>query len=188
MGMIGNLFSMFFGGGGNVIKKTAEVFRPNAEQSAQRNHEANAAALAQFAAEFGHKGWFNQFVDGLNRLPRPLMAFGVIGLFASAMFDPIWFAARMQGLLLVPEQLWVLFGLIVSFYFGVREIQKFREAKALMNVEQMAAQASTVAQNVSMLEGMRGRSEVTPDIANFDVGESDANPALEAWKKQSQDK
>ncbi|MDG2230435.1 MAG: carboxylesterase, partial [Paracoccaceae bacterium] len=31
MGIIGNLFSMLFGSGRNVLKETAEVFRPNAE-------------------------------------------------------------------------------------------------------------------------------------------------------------
>ena len=68
MGVIGNLFAMLFGSGRNVLKETAEVFRPNAENDAQRNHTANAAVMAQFAAKFGHKGWFNQFVDALNRL------------------------------------------------------------------------------------------------------------------------
>ena len=56
MGMIGNLFAMLFGSGRNVLKETAEVFRPNAENEAHRGHSANAAVQAQFAAEFGHKG------------------------------------------------------------------------------------------------------------------------------------
>ena len=43
MGMIGSLFAMLFGSGGNVIKETAEIFRPNAEKEAQRDHTANAA-------------------------------------------------------------------------------------------------------------------------------------------------
>ena len=175
MGMIGNLFAMLFGSGRNVLKETAEVFRPNAENDSQRNHTANAAIMAQFAAEFGHKGWFNQLVDGLNRLPRPMMAFGVIGLFVSAMFDPIWFAARMQGLVLVPDALWALLAIIVTFYFGARY-----QAKAMdfqKDAARLLAQAPQVAENIRKL-----RTSATPDIANHDVVESDKNPAVEEWK------
>ena len=145
MGMIGNLFAMLFGSGRNVLKETAEVFRPNAENEAQRGHSANAAVQAQF----GHKGWFNQLVNALNRLPRPLMAFGVIGLFVSAMFDPIWFAARMQGLVLVPDALWGLLAIIVTFYFGARY-----QAKALdfqKDAARLLSQAPQVAENIRKL-------------------------------------
>lgn len=175
MGMIGNLFAMLFGSGRNVLKETAEVFRPNAENEAQRGHSANAAVQAQFAAEFGHKGWFNQLVDALNRLPRPLMAFGVIGLFVSAMFDPIWFAARMQGLVLVPDALWGLLAIIVTFYFGARY-----QAKALdfqKDAARLLSQAPQVAENIRKL-----RTSATPDIANHEVVEVDDNPAVEEWK------
>ncbi len=175
MGMIGNLFAMLFGSGRNVLKETAEVFRANAENEAQRGHTANAAVQAQFAAEFGHKGWFNQLVDALNRLPRPLMAFGVIGLFVSAMFDPIWFAARMQGLVLVPDALWGLLAIIVTFYFGARY-----QAEALnfqKDAARLLAQAPQVAESIRKL-----RTSATPDIANYDVIEVDKNPAVEEWK------
>ena len=175
MGVIGNLFAMLFGSGRNVLKETAEVFRPNAENDAQRNHTANAAVQAQFAAEFGHRCWFNQFVDALNRLPRPMMAFGVIGLFVSAMFDPIWFAARMQGFVLVPNALWGLLGIIVTFYFGARY-----QAKAMdfqKDAARLLAQAPQVAENMRRL-----RQPITPEIANHDVIETGRNPAVEEWK------
>ena len=175
MGIIGNIFAMLFGSGRNVLKETAEVFRPSAENGAHRNHTANAALQAQFAAEFGHRGCFNQFADGLNRLPRPLLAFGVIGLFARTMFDTIWFAARMQGLVLVPDALWVLLAIIVTFYFGARY-----QAKALdfqKDAARLLAQALQVVENIRKLH-----TSETPDIANHDVVESDKNPAVEEWK------
>jgi len=122
MGVVSEVLATVFGGGRNVVAETAEVFRVNSEAQAERDAEASHAALAQFAAEFGgaRQGWFDQFVDGLNRLPRPVMAFGVIGLFVSAAVDPAWFSARMVGVALVPEPLWWLLGAIVSFYFGAR--------------------------------------------------------------------
>ena len=175
MGMIGNLFAMLFGSGRNVIKETAEIFRPNAEKEAQRDYTANAAVQAQFATEFGHKGWFNQLVDGLNRLPRPMMAFGVIGLFVSAMVDPIWFAARMQGLVLVPNALWGLLGIIVTFYFGARYHAKNLDFQK--DAARLLAQAPKVAENIRKL-----RSSTTPEIANHDVVETDQNEAVAEWK------
>ncbi len=118
--MIGSLLGALFGGGRNAIRETVEIFRPNAEASEIRDAARQAAALSQFASEFGfeRKGWFDRFIDGLNRLPRPMLALGTLGLFVSAMTDPVWFATRMQGIALVPEPLWWLMGAIVSFYFG----------------------------------------------------------------------
>jgi hypothetical protein len=120
---------MLFGSHRNVVVETAQVFRENAENAGVRNAEAHAAALQQFAAEFQNprRGWFDRFVDGLNRLPRPLMAFGTLGLITSAMVQPAWFGHRMAGLALVPEPLWWLMGAIVSFYFGARHQAKGQE-------------------------------------------------------------
>jgi hypothetical protein len=129
MGMIGSLFATLFGGNRNVIRETVEVFRPNAEAEEQRLSIKEQAALAQFAAEFAapRKGLFDRFVDGLNRLPRPALALGTLGLFVAAMIDPIWFAGRMQSIALVPDPLWWLLGAIVSFYFGARHQAKGQE-------------------------------------------------------------
>jgi hypothetical protein len=75
-------------------------------------------------------GWFDRVVNGLNRLPRPFLAFGTIGLFVYAMVDPPGFAARMVGLNAVPEPLWWLLGAVVAFYFGARETFYFRNRSA----------------------------------------------------------
>jgi len=129
MGLIGQVMSLFFGDGRNAVAETAEVFRVNAEKHAQREADLNVETLRQFAAEFAHprKGLFDRFIDGVNRLPRPMLALGTIGLFISAMFDPVWFASRMEGIVLVPEPLWWLMGAIVSFYFGARHQTKGQE-------------------------------------------------------------
>lgn len=129
MGVMQDFLSMLFGANRNILVETAEVFRENAENAGVRSAEAQAASLQQFAAEFQHarRGWFDRFIDGLNRLPRPMMAFGTLGLIALAMIAPEWFAARMAGLALVPEPLWWLMGAIVSFYFGARHQAKGQE-------------------------------------------------------------
>lgn len=155
--MIGPLLGMLFGGGRNAVRETVEIFRPNAEASDLRAAAQSAAALSQFASEFGieRKGWFDRFIDGLNRLPRPMMALGTLGLFAAAMTDPVWFAQRMQGIALVPEPLWWLMGAIVSFYFGARHQAKTHDLQR--SLATTLAHAPAVIEAIEALEG--------PDVA-----------------------
>lgn len=113
---------------GDAAKGLAEVFTPSATRRMELSAEAQMAALRQLGDEYGlpSTGWFDRAVNGLNRLPRPLLAFGTIGLFVYAMVDPVKFAARMVGLNAVPEPLWWLLGAVVAFYFGARESYYFR--------------------------------------------------------------
>lgn len=130
MGVIGNLV----GGPGAVTalgeaaRGVAEVFVPSATKRMELSAEAQMAALEQLGEEYQHPGlsWFDRLVNGLNRLPRPMLAFGTLGLFTYAMVDPVAFARRMVGLNAVPEPLWWLLGAIVAFYFGARETHYFR--------------------------------------------------------------
>ncbi len=113
---------------GDAAKGVAEVFTPSATKRMELSAEAQMAALRQLGEEYQHPAlsWFDRLVNGLNRLPRPLLAFGTLGLFAYAMLDPEAFAKRMVGLNAVPEPLWWLLGAIVAFYFGARETHYFR--------------------------------------------------------------
>ncbi|MES2144093.1 MAG: holin family protein [Pseudomonadota bacterium] len=143
---------------GDAAKGMAEVFVPSATRRMELSAEAQMAALNQFGDEFGNPsvGWFDRLVNGLNRLPRPFLAFGTIGLFVYAMVDPVQFARRMVGLNAVPEPLWWLLGAVVAFYFGAREASYFR------------------ARAVRMPSGLaQGPAS------------GDANPALEDWRGRS---
>lgn len=113
---------------GTAASSVAEVFVPNATKKMEAAHEAYKAALDEHGAEFQYvrPGFFDRFVNGLNRMPRPMLALGTLALFIYAMIDPVSFAQRMVGLNYVPEPLWWLLGAIVSFYFGAREAYYFR--------------------------------------------------------------
>lgn len=188
MGLIGRLLGALFGDGRNVVAETAEVFRVNAEREAARGAEAQAAALAQFGAEFAQprRGLFDRVIDGVNRLPRPLMALGTIGLFVSAMVAPLWFAERMQGIALVPEPLWWLLGAVVSFYFGARHQAKGQAFQR--DLAASMARVAPVADNIARLRALRAG---TPDAAGtgpeaaltLDSVTPEANPALEEWRR-----
>jgi holin (3TMs family) len=178
MGMIAALMTLLFGSGRNVITETASQFRENAENSAEREAEFRAAALAQFASEFAtpRKGGFDRLVDGLNRLPRPMMAFGILGLMVAAMSDPVWFAARMQGVALVPEPLWWLMGVIVSFYFGARHSEKNLSFQQSLGAS--LARAPEVLRNIERLTGSGTGVNEGPEMVS-----TGANAALTDWRK-----
>ncbi|MCR9272627.1 MULTISPECIES: holin family protein [Mameliella] len=184
MGLIGQLLGVLFGSGRNVVTETAEVFRVNAEAQAQRGAEAQAAALAQMAGEFRirRRGWFDRLMDALNRVPRPAMALGTLGMFVAAMVDPVWFAARMAGIALVPEPLWWLLAAIVSFYFGARH-----QAKGQDFQRDLAVTMAAVPQVVQTVKDVEALRNVTPDAdapvetATFEVPSD--NPALADWRR-----
>lgn len=172
-----------FGGDKNIIADTAEVFRENAEASAQRGANLTQSALEQYAAEFSHsrKGRFDRFMDGLNRLPRPMIVILTFAFFASAMFSPIWFAERMQGLVLVPEPIWWLAGTIVAFYFGGRFQIKSQEFHR--SIARTAGRVPVVLDNIQKLRALRHDSPGVADTGtDTDLAEEalepDDNPAL----------
>lgn len=129
---------------GRAATDVAEVFTPNATRRMEAANEAYLAALAEFGAEFGTvgPGVFDRFVNGLNRLPRPLLALGTLGLFVYAMADPDGFSHRMTGLNRVPEPLWWLLAAIVGFYFGAREAFYFRTRPQVLAPPRAAAPAA----------------------------------------------
>lgn len=176
---LGKFLGSIFGSGRNVIAETVEVFHPNAERSAQRAADRAMGAQGQFAAEFAvpeRKGWFNALVDGLNRLPRPAMAYGTIGLFVYAMNDPVGFAERMVGLAAVPDQLWWLLGAVVSFYFGAREMSHMRAAAPSPQA------VRRIVQNIEEIRSLRPESvRVAEDDTDLEAGQGD-NAALMAWR------
>lgn len=190
MGMIGNVLGAFFGTGRNAVTETIEVFRPNAEAAEVRDAARAAAALSQFAAEFARprRSIFDALIDGINRLPRPMLALGTIGLFVSALHDPIWFAARMQGIALVPEPLWWLMGAIVSFYFGARHQFKAQTFEA--SLARSLTVAPDVIEGIERLRALEGDTDAPTPPQEAEVEPRGAaapsdilpNAALDAWR------
>lgn len=190
MGLIERVLSVLFGNG-NIVRETAEVFRENAEAAATRAADHDGAVLDQYGAEFARepRGRFDRFVDGLNRLPRPMMALGVLALIASSMAAPVWFGERMLGLSLVPEPLWWFLGVVVSFYFGGRHQIKSQEFQKSL--------ASTMARVPGVVDGigaLRKLHHATPGVADTgpDAGltisavKPTDNAALDDWRNGAQ--
>ncbi|MBC7164402.1 MAG: holin family protein [Roseovarius sp.] len=186
--MVSDILRVLFGGGGNLVRDTAEVFRVNAEAADARGAEMQRAALDQMAAEFGvaGRGRFDRFIDGLNRLPRPAMALGTLGLMVVAMVDPLWFGERMAGLALVPEPLWWLLGAIVSFYFGARHQAKGQEFQRALATT--LARAPQVIETVARMRALRADSPGAADPgadaqAVLSATGPEPNRALDDWRR-----
>jgi len=111
-------------------KEVAEVFVENKENKGQRLHEQvmgelnrDMASLQQFASEFHsrqNRTWWDSFVDGLNRLPRPLLTIAILGFFVLAPLDPARFLEIAKAYELMPPGYWALVSVIIGFYFGGR--------------------------------------------------------------------
>lgn len=158
---------------GSAVAGVAEVFRANSTAEAAHQHAEHVAALTQYQSEFGqsNRTRFDAVVDAINRIPRPAMAFATMGLFGFAMWQPVAFAARMQGLALIPEQLWWLMGAVVGFYFGARELHHRRAAPP---------SAAAVAQVAASVRAMSQPQAADPPDA---TGIIEPNAVIAEWRQ-----
>jgi hypothetical protein len=184
MGMIGNIL-----GAGRAVREVseavggvAEVFVGNAAERDAAAAVGFTATVGQYGAEFGASGDgpFDRFVNALNRLPRPMLAIGTLGLFVYAMAEPHGFSVRMEGLNLVPEPLWWLLGAIVSFYFGARELHHQRRRAAVSTARAILSGASETGASAE------AGTEAAPATRVFRAAaiDPDYNAAVEEWRRK----
>ncbi|MEX3015273.1 holin family protein [Gymnodinialimonas hymeniacidonis] len=161
---------------GEAAEGLSEVFVPNATRAMELAAGIHQATLQTAAAEFEYAGtgWFDRMINGLNRLPRPMLALGTLGLFVYAMADPQAFAARMIGLQEVPEPLWWLLGAIVSFYFGARELHYSRGVTPRLNGGAQQGRRR-LRDRLGGIFGRRRRQPAPEEEAD--------NPALSDWRR-----
>ncbi|MEM7692166.1 MAG: 3TM-type holin, partial [Pseudomonadota bacterium] len=65
----------------------------------------------------------------------------------------LWFSERMQGIALVPEPLWWLLGVIVSFYFGARHQVKSQQFQR--ELVRTVARVPQVLNNLKSIDDLR---------------------------------
>ncbi|NKD85951.1 hypothetical protein HEQ63_07115 [Haematospirillum jordaniae] len=82
-------------------------------------------------------------IDNLNRLPRPLMALGVIALMAWPAINPRTFAEAMQSYAMMPDWLVQLVMAVVLAYFVSRTVEKIREKSSASATSSARVAAST---------------------------------------------
>ena len=164
------LISWVLGGGAKqaaaAVGQVARVLKPNAEASETRGHAYDRAAQAQYTAEFTHprRGWFDGLVDGLNRLVRPAITFGLLGILPAVVIWPEGAAIAFAALALLPAGYWALVTVIIGFYFGGRMQLKAQDFQK--SVQSAANRAPEVIANIERL-----RSALSPDEAADDSPE-----------------
>ncbi|HSA81104.1 MAG TPA: 3TM-type holin [Geminicoccaceae bacterium] len=117
-----------------------EALRHDAGNRADRGHgerleltEQDLAALRRFATEFQareRRTRWDALIDGLNRLPRPLITLGILAFFLLAPLAPARFLEIARTYQLLPDGFWALLSVIIAFYFGGR-MQLKREDTAV---------------------------------------------------------
>lgn len=167
--------------GGTAI---VEAIAGNRAARDAAGHETDMATHAQFAAEFRQiKGrtWWDSLIDGLNRLPRPVIVGMVIAYFMTAWADPIEFQIINTSLGAVPENMWLIAGVIIAFYFTVREIQKGRETK------RMALTAEAFDEQQRRISELRAQQHVESGAYDADMADDDtplSNASIEEWNRR----
>lgn len=163
----------------------AEVFRPNAERSEQREADIKAAVMAQYAAEFhrrANRTWIDALADGLNRLVRPVLTLLVFLPLALTYSDPARMARVWGALSTLPEYYWYIVGLIIAFYFGGRmQVKSLEGVQSQFEVAAAAARQLPRSREPSSAPVMEELEEIelpSGPVVN-DPSDPEANPALD---------
>lgn len=164
MNILGSLLGTGLGKVLKPIKGLVTSIWGDAKQRERFGHSETMAVYEQFASEFrrleNRTAW-DSFVDGLNRLPRPVMVAGTLGYFALAYADPQEFQVVNTALEGVPEPAWYLLSAIVGFFFGARELHKQRTKGLTISKAEFAAQQA----RVRALRGQEGGEDPQTDNA-----------------------
>lgn len=169
----------------NVTGLVKTVFGSRQERDSYA-HAENTASLEQYSAEFVSRPerntWFDSLVDGLNRLQRPTYTFSTLALFWMAYKNPVEFARIMQGLALIPEQFWIIVGMIVGFLFSSRMIEQLPIAKAFKGISK--DEVRLISATAKDLQAQRVEEEKQRPLENVEgLPWVNENPAIEAWKR-----
>ena len=120
-----------FGGNKGVVESisdTVDKWNPSDTTLHKQSIEDQTAGDSSQASARGLKlnsgsTWFDSFVDGLNRLVRPVMTFWVFGILTGMLGIPAHLAD-------IPPMLWNIIWTIVTFWFGSRMI--FKDAPKML--------------------------------------------------------
>lgn len=147
-------------------------------------HLADMAVQQQFAAEFRRlerRTWFDSLIDGFNRLPRPAIVLMIILYFLAAWRDPEEFQIINTALDAVPERMWLIAGVIVTFYFGARELAKLRDQK------KMALSAEAFGEQQRRIDILRQTQHVASGTYSTEMGNEStplSNRSIAEWNRR----
>lgn len=187
--MLDKLTNLLGGGILETVRKGVGMFTGDRAERERGYHDESMASRHQFAAEFQvrNRTWFDSLIDGLNRLPRPVIVTMVIYYFVKAVSDPIEFQAINIGLATIPERMWDIAFAIIAFYFVAREFQKSRDKGMALSED---AFNERMRQFDALKARKRDRAAVMED-AQFhtvmaDTSKPLSNAAILEWNRRRQ--
>jgi len=145
MGWLTKIGGFLFGGGsgGGIVTDISDaVDRWNPSETTRHKMSIedqkvgdNSQDSARGLKLRGGSTWFDNLIDGLNRLVRPVMTFWVFGILTGMLGIP-------AHLMNIPPMLWNIIWTIITFWFGSRLVFKdvpklFNKANVLKDVENM---------------------------------------------------
>jgi hypothetical protein len=109
----------------------AKVFVGDKSERESNIHSEQESAFDVLQAEASaqrreNRTWFDSAIDGLNRLPRPLGFFAVLGILVWCPVDPVSFANAMVSYQLVPEWLALIVGQVFLMFYGGRLLNDWK--------------------------------------------------------------
>ncbi len=175
-------------------KELIEVFKPNAEQAAERDHvesmalnQQDLASLQQFTAEFHDRAgrtWWDSVIDGLNRLPRPLITLGILALFVLAPVAPVRFLEIAQAYQMMPDGFWALLSVIIAFYFGGRMQLKGQDMAVKGGALQVARQILAIRRAEQQLDQPAPSPAAVPETVPAETDPGRGNRVVEEWRRR----
>ncbi len=173
-------------------KDVAEVFVENKTQQGQHRHEEemadiqrDLASLSQFSDEFHarkNRTWWDSFVDGLNRLPRPLLTIAILSFFVLAPLSPTRFLEIAKAYELMPPGYWALLSIIIGFYFGGRMQLKAQDFNIQKNAVHAAKELVQIRKEFRQLDdGLESTESKIFDAVTMTSGSTPKNSVIKQW-------
>ena len=109
----------------------AKIFVGDKSERESNTHSEQESAFDVLQAEAAaqsreNRNWFDSLIDGINRIPRPLGFFSVIGILIWCPIDPASFANAMVSYQLVPEWLALIVGQVFLMFYGGRLLENWK--------------------------------------------------------------
>lgn len=108
------------------VNTLAKTFVGDKSARDAQQAQSDVSSRATFAAEFQapeKQNLFNALIDGVNRLPRPMIIFMIIWYISLSVRSPYDFQAINLSLETIPDPIWQIIFAIISFLFVAREFQ-----------------------------------------------------------------
>ena len=127
------------------------------------------------------QGLFDRFVNGVNRLGRPLLLIGVILFFMWGIMDPVGFVVVMEAFGKTPEWIATAVLLVISIFGGGRVISDFKKKQT---VKTTVAKTETTVEEVKVTN--RKFDNLEEDDDEDDISElPPENEVVAKWKEEN---